>query len=177
MQYGKDVYSSSVVSSIISNIFDNDLTSLKELLKYCVQDIKYKNNISKLRDIYDKNNNDKQGKQVDFCYGIQFYVLNRLTYYVYHDLVRISMKKNDSLLLFPTLKKLFSFFYNFAVYCHCYLHFLKNNEGNKSECLLFEFLFCFGFKVVWNTNQTKHVTLYIFSVLYERILWIKKYII
>ena len=129
--YGKEVYSSSVVSCIISNIFDNDLSSFKKLLKCCVQDIKFKNDIKKLRDIY-ANNNNKQG---DFDYGIQFYVLNRLTYYVYHDLLLNISMKNDNVLLFPKLKNFFAFLYNFAVYCHCHLH-LGADKNDKAECLL-----------------------------------------
>ena len=131
--YGKDVYSSSVVKRIISNVFDDasdSIASFKKLLKCCVNDIKYNNNISKLKKIYSNNT-------ADCDYGIQFYVLNRLTYYVYHDLLLSSIpNKNDNLLLFPKLKKFFAFLWNFAIYCHCYVH-----EGaaanDKAECLFF----------------------------------------
>ena len=126
--YGEDVYSSSSVSCIVSNIFDNDLTSFKKLLKYCGKDIKENNDIEKLKKIYENNTN------YYLCdYGIQFYVLNRLTYYVYHDLLLLFdiSNKNDNLLLFPKLKKLFAFLYDFAIYFHCY------PDAAKKECLLF----------------------------------------
>ena len=51
--YGQDVSTSSVVSFIISNIFDNDLASFKELITYCIQDIQHNdNNIKKFKKMY-----------------------------------------------------------------------------------------------------------------------------
>ena len=119
--YDKDVYSSSVVTSIISNIFDNDLTSFKKLVEYCVEDIKYNNDIKKLKDIY-KLNDEMDESDGKGYYGVSFYVLNRLSYVLYHDLLCIDMKK-DNELLFPKLQKFYAFLYHFGVYCHCYIHF------------------------------------------------------
>ena len=112
--YEKDVYSSSIVSFVIKHTFNNDLTSFKKLLKCCVQDIKYNNDLKKLKDIYTLNSKYDE-------YGIQFFVLNRVTYYIYHDLLCISMN-NDSQLLFPSLSTFYKFMYNFSVYCHCHTH-------------------------------------------------------
>ena len=89
-EYEFDLYSSSFISFIISNVFDNDLRSFKKLLKYCVQDIKYNNNIKKLTDIYKLNNFRKKWE-----YGIAFFLLNRFTYYIYYDLLCISNNKHD----------------------------------------------------------------------------------
>ena len=126
--YGKDVYDSSVVSFIVANVFDNDLSSFKQLTEYCVQDIKENNDIDHLKNIYGLNDNYGRG-----YYGISFYILNRLSYVIFHDLLCIDMKKNDDnlndLLLFPSLIKFYKFLYNFAIYCHCYPHF--GAEGKK----------------------------------------------
>ena len=131
--YGKGVYSSKIVSFIISNIFDNDLTSLKKFLKYCVIDIQQNNNITKLKSIYTLNDEANRGH-----YGISFYVLNRLTYVLYHDLLCMNMKRNNEL-LFPSLIKFYKFLYNFAVYCHCHTHIgvVEGDTKQKKEYELF----------------------------------------
>ena len=79
--YGKDAF-------IVSNIFDNDLTSFEKLLEYCVKDIKYNNSVGKVKDIYKLNDIYHRGH-----YGISFYVLNRLTYVmIYYALIRKMIK-------------------------------------------------------------------------------------
>ena len=117
--YDKDVYSSSIVSLIIKNMFHNDLTSVEKLLQYCVQDIKCNNDIKKLKNIYKLNANADS----KWDYGISFYVLNRLSYVIYHDLLCLNMNKNINEFLFPSLITFYKFLYNFAVYCHCYIHY------------------------------------------------------
>ena len=99
--YGKDVYSSKLVSLIVSNMFDNDLTSFEKLLKYCVKDIKFMIVIYELNDIH---------------------VINRLLYAMYHDLLCVDMK-NDKDLLFPSLMKFFKFWCLLALlYTILFLH-------------------------------------------------------
>ena len=169
-----DVYSSSIVSFIISNVFDNDLTSLKKLLKYCIQDIKYNNDIKKLKDAYTLNHKKE-------LYGILFFVLNRFTYYIYCDLLCIS-SNNDCQLLFPKLKNFAKFLYNFAVYCHCYTNSgvydarraedaqkLKEYEG---LCCITFLVFCFVLICLFWLN-----VICLNSILPERVLSITKYIV
>ena len=155
--YNKDVYSSSIVSFIIENIFNNNLKSFKKLLKYCVKDIKFNNNIKKLKDIYKVNNWEE--------YGISFYIINRLSYVIYHDLLCINIQKNDNQLLFPLLKKFFKFIYNCSIYCHCHPHCgvdrdekkLKEYEGlQQCNCQwhqLFLVVFYFCYKAVTNSGS------------------------
>ena len=123
--YGKkDVYSSDIVSFIIKNVFDNDLTSFRKLLKYCVQDLKYNSDISKLKDIYKLNGAS--------YYGIAFYVLNRLSYVLYHDLLCFNTKKENNL-LFPSMKQFYQFLYDFGVYCHCHTHHGVKHDAKDAK--------------------------------------------
>ena len=142
--YGKDVYSSQIVTFIISNIFDNDLTSFKKLCKYCTQDIKYNSDVKKLKDIY-KLNDKHPFVPERGVYGIQFYVLNRFFYVVYHDLLCMNMKLSDNELLFPLLKNFYSFLYNFSVYCHCYVHYRYIDHRKEYEGSLYLPPFSFSF--------------------------------
>ena len=137
-----DVYSSSLVSFIIENVFDNDLTSFKKLLKYCVQDIKQNNDLNKLNSIY--ANNDKYGRD----YGIQCYVINRLTYYVFHDLYFIS-NKNDNLLPFPKLKNClhFSISLLFIVIVSFSIAVVMKQKQKVCVLLMLMLLCCIVFKI------------------------------
>ena len=134
--FGKDVFESSIISSIITNILNNDLTAFGKLADYCVQDIKSNKNIDELKDIYKLNDDSDSG-----YYGISFYILNRLTYVIFHDLLCININDmnynmdTSDLLLFPSLTRLFKFFYNFSVYCHCYPHSASYN--NKTSQLFY----------------------------------------
>ena len=149
-RYGKDVSTSSVVSFIISNIFDNDLTSFKKLITYCIQDIKYNNNnIKKLKKMYKLND---EGKKSQGCYGISFYVLNRFVYVLYHDLLCMKTKSRNNQFLFPKLKKFYKFLYNFGVYCHCHTH--CGVDGRKQEGIVL-FITCFLFFVVFFNDSTQ----------------------
>ena len=121
----KETYDS-IVSRIVSNAFRDDLRSFKKLLEYCVRDIKFNDNMEKMKDVYKLN--DEQGKGY---YGISFYVLNRLAYVLYHDLSCIEMQ-NYSELLFP-LGTFYDFFYNFAVYCHCHIHCGASDDDTKRK--------------------------------------------
>ena len=92
------------------------------------------NDVKKLKDIYELNDSEKEKTR----YGIQFYVLNRFVHVLYHDLLCMRMKENDNhdddQLLFPKLQKFYKFLYNFAIYCHCYVHFgARNGERRKKE--------------------------------------------
>ena len=109
--YDEDVQNSKVISLIIEYVFENDLKSFERLIEYCIQDIGYSDNIETLKNVYDRNNKRSEGH-----YGIAFYILNRLTYVIFHDLV----EKNA--MLFPKLQKFYQFFVNFSIYCHCYPH-------------------------------------------------------
>lgn len=71
--------------------------------------------------------------------GMEYYLINRLTYAVFNDLIvhikdvntngSNSNNKNEKQLKYPKLLKLFQFLYNFGVYCLCY----PRKKGNKAE--------------------------------------------
>ena len=64
-----------------------------------------------LADIYNFNANE--GCEYDF--GIVFYIINRLSFVVFNDLMCYKFNMNNSL-LYPSLQYLFKFLYNFSVY-------------------------------------------------------------
>ena len=82
-------------------LFDNNETKyLTQLFKYCTQDI------------------DDVGAYSDNKYsGISFYIINRLSYVILHDLL-YNIQTEKKLLLFPNLTKFFMFLYNFSIYFH-----------------------------------------------------------
>ena len=100
-------------------------------------------------DIYSINTSPDGGgmDRCDYGFGIVFYIINRLSFVIFNDLnARCSStsqsniessesKTNDdennrnSEIIFPKLRKLFEFLYNFSVYLHCYPSFdSENNE-------------------------------------------------
>ena len=92
-----------------------------ELVEYCIQDVKEKN----FKEVYGINTHRDIIKKRNYDYGIVFYVLNRLSFVVFHDLMYYENRKDNSFIsrsdtaLFPSLIKLFQFLYNYSVFVHC----------------------------------------------------------
>ena len=103
-------------------LFKNDLREFERLIKYCLSDLKYNNNWCQLRSMY--------GIKSGYNSGIVFYIINRLSYAIFHDIMVMRRIINDRL-LFPTLDKLFKYFYNFSIYCHLY----PNTYLDSSKCV------------------------------------------
>ena len=129
------------IEQLKKDLFDNDMNEFNQLIKYCLQDLiinqdkndnNDNNNNNSILNVYD-NNINKKDKRKNFCYGIVFFIINRLSFVIFHDLIyykyhyfnnidtnNISNDSESKVLLFPKLKKFYKFFYNFSVYAHCY---------------------------------------------------------
>ena len=120
------------IKDILETVFNNDLKSFSKLVEYCIQDIREKDLI-KLNQIHKVH---VSHGRVGYDYGISFFVLNRLSYLIYHDLMWYD-NNNSNNMLFPSLTKFYTFWYNMAIYFHCYPQFkagvgddenIKNSE-------------------------------------------------
>ena len=66
-------------------LFYND--DFEKMLEWCVEDFKYKNDLSRLLSIYSKNTVNKNAKVPNSDYGITFFVINRLSYFLFNRLI------------------------------------------------------------------------------------------
>ena len=130
------------MKKMLEILFRNDKTDLLKLMEYCIQDIKCDNN-ENIVDRYDANTRNKEERiiQVDeptTQLGIVFYVINRLSYVVFHDLIIFKSKSknkssqvsqfSESSMFYPELVKLYQFLYNFCVWNECYPQ-IDDNSG------------------------------------------------
>ena len=85
-----------------------------KLNRYCVQDI---SDVMKYKWL-----EQDHGLDMDTGgYAIQHFIVNRLTYVIFHDLnVYHDDNIDDKSMLYPNLLTLYKFLYNFSVYCICY---------------------------------------------------------
>ena len=126
-------------------LFNNDKSDLLKLMQYCVQDIKCDVD-QDVVDRYDANTTNTENiKRVsgepETNLGIVFYVINRLSFVVFHDLTIWKLQKENksssSLSMFyPKFVKLYQFLYNFCVWNQCYPQ-MKEKSG-KHEALHIE---------------------------------------
>ena len=148
------------IDEIKDKIFNNNLESFKKLSEYCVEDIFSNKDLKECKKIYGLNclrkDNDKhdakieeENKKHEFEYGIEFYVLNRLSFVIYHDLMCYQLNNNDNnnnnnnrngknKMFFPLLVNFYKFFWNFCVYIHCYprVHSFPESFYVKQYCEL-----------------------------------------
>ena len=100
-------------------LFNDDLTKLDKLLEYCLQDIPDQKNWVKNYEMVPYN--PYQKKNIHWHTGITFYIMNRMLFAMFHDLMCYKHSNGDNgSPLFPQLKEFFMFMYNFCVYIHCY---------------------------------------------------------
>ena len=107
-----------------TSIFGEDTDELNRLSKYCVQDIKLNENLAQCLDVYKM----KTTTSVNHDYGIAFFVINRLAFVIFHDLMCLASGNNTNRMMFPDLDEFYKCFYNFSVYIHCYVH--RNGQHN-----------------------------------------------
>ena len=99
-------------------LFNNEISLLDELIKYCISDIsKFESYLVPVKQVKTKKNK-KTDSDIKRRHGIGALISTRLSFAAFHDLSIIG--KNEQVLLFPKLTKLFKFLYNFSVYCWCY---------------------------------------------------------
>ena len=108
----------------VKRILFDDTTQLEKLFDYCIQDVDYVNSDcdkKKYRKIY--HTNHKKYYPDSLFSGVCFFIVNRLTFVVFNDLMCSKYKNNNNNsknVLFPQLIKLFKFLFNFSLYTHCY---------------------------------------------------------
>ena len=125
---------------IKNKIFNGSFDSLSKLMEYCVQDITENKNVEKCLSIYKINK--PTGTEKKNTFGFAFYILNRLSFVLFHDLYVYNYdkgsngnnnnKNNDMRMIYPSLIKFYQFMYNFCVYFHYYPnHACKYEYTNK----------------------------------------------
>ena len=107
----------------VKDYFFHDKSSLNQfsqLITYCVQDIKLNSNLEECLDVYKINKSEK----CQWDYGLVFYIINRLAFVVFHDLLCKDNEKQkqdeNNKVMFPDCILFFQFLYNFGIYTHCY---------------------------------------------------------
>ena len=105
-------------------VFNDSFDELNQLIRYCTQNISdiasYSVNVIK-----EKNNFGES--------GILGFIVNELSYVIFHDLTMNSLnenKDNSEQLLFPKLLKMSKFIYNLSCYLYCYP--FKHSSGNET---------------------------------------------
>ena len=98
-------------------LFNNDLTKLDKLLKYCLHDIPDQKNWAINYEMIEFNSHQRKNSEWDT--GITFYIMNRMLFGIFNDLMCYK-HNDDNNVLFPQLKEFFMFMYNFSVYIHCH---------------------------------------------------------
>ena len=111
----------SVKHELFESEHANGWKQFEKLMKYCVGDIGSNQDLTKCKEIYQLNTN----KEWKWNYGICFYIINRLAFVIFHDLVcgknsNSNSDSNGNGMMFPDLVKFYQFFYDFSIYIHCY---------------------------------------------------------
>ena len=127
-----DMVESYIVQEISKiGLFDSiQILNFEQLCKYCVQDIKLNKNAMSYGECinaYTINTSEKS----DWDYGFVFFIINRLSFVIFHDLMCHENPNEKSDVMFPHLLPFYEFFYNFCVFVHCYPH--CNVQTRKDE--------------------------------------------
>ena len=121
---------------LIQWLFNGNLDQFKKLIEYCCEDLRERNNVRNMIDIY--KDNVKQLRShfgSNTQYGIMHFVIARLSYVVFHDLM--AYHNNEQNLYFPKLQKFFQFCYNYSVFIHLtprnYVKWINNDDIGTME--------------------------------------------
>ena len=93
---------------------EQGLKQFKKLVEYCLQDI----DVSKIYQSHRKN-------------GLVFYVINRLTFVIFHDLMNMKDSNKEKEIMFPKMETLFKFLHNFCIYVHCCPSSLDQSKNSQ----------------------------------------------